>query len=59
VTALTEKLFTYALGRGVEYYDLPTVRAVVRQSASDDYRLSSLISSIVESAPFQMRKSGQ
>ena len=59
VTALTEKLLTYALGRGVEYYDLPAVRAVVRRSASDDYRLSSLISGIVESAPFQMRKSGQ
>ena len=59
LTTLTEKLFTYALGRGVEYYDLPTVRAVVRRSAGDDDRLSTLIAGIVESAPFQMRKSGR
>jgi hypothetical protein len=59
VTTLTEKLFTYALGRGVEYYDLPAVRAVVRRSAADDHRLSALIAGIVESAPFQMRTAGK
>jgi hypothetical protein len=56
VTTLTEKLLIYALGRGVEYYDAPTVRAIVRASAANDYRFSSLILGIVESAPFQMRR---
>ena len=56
LTTLTEKLLTYALGRGVEYYDAPTVRAIVRESASTDSRFSSLILGIVESAPFQMRR---
>ena len=54
MTTLTEKLLTYALGRGVEYYDAPTVRAIVRASAATDYRFSSLILGIVESAPFQI-----
>ena len=56
VSTLTEKLLTYALGRGVEYYDMPTVRAIVRDAASTDYRWSSLILGIVNSAPFQMRR---
>ena len=51
-----EKLLTYALGRGVEYYDQPVVRKIVRQAAANDYRWSSLILGIVKSAPFQMRK---
>ena len=41
VTTLTEKLLTYALGRGVEYYDAPAVRAIVREAAPQDYRFSS------------------
>jgi hypothetical protein len=53
---LTEKLLTFALGRGVEYYDAPAVRAIVRDAAKDNYRFSSLILGIVHSAPFQMRK---
>jgi hypothetical protein len=53
---VTEKLLTYALGRGVQFYDAPAVRKVVRQAA-DDYRLSSLILGIAESQPFQMRRS--
>jgi hypothetical protein len=53
VTTLTEKLFTYALGRGLEYYDAPAVRKVVRETAADQYRLSSLIVEIVRSLPFQ------
>jgi len=57
VATLTEKLLIYALGRGVEYYDEPTVRAIVRGSRGQDFRLSSLILGIVESAPFQMRTS--
>src|SRR5690606_34752798 len=42
-TTLTENLLTFALGRGVEYYDAPAVRAIVRAAAKDDYRFSSLI----------------
>jgi mono/diheme cytochrome c family protein len=57
VHAVTEKLLTYALGRGLEYYDAPTVRAIDRAAAADDYRWSSLIVGIVKSAPFQMRTS--
>ncbi len=55
VTALTENLVTFALGRGVEYYDAPAVRKIVKDAAKDDYRFSSLILGIVKSAPFQMR----
>jgi peptidoglycan/xylan/chitin deacetylase (PgdA/CDA1 family) len=58
-TTLTEKLMTYALGRGVEYYDNPTVRAIARQAALDNYRMSSLIISIVKSTPFQMRRASE
>ena len=53
---LTEKLMTYAIGRGVEYYDMPAVRSIVRASAPGDYRFSSLILGIVRSSPFQMRR---
>jgi mono/diheme cytochrome c family protein len=56
VQTLTEKLMTYALGRSVEYYDMPTVRQIVRDAARDNYRFSSLVMGIVKSAPFQMRK---
>jgi hypothetical protein len=54
---VTEKLLTYALGRGVEYYDGPAVRAITAGAAANDYRWSSLILGIVESTPFQMRRS--
>ncbi|MYN65825.1 MAG: DUF1592 domain-containing protein [Acidobacteria bacterium] len=57
VTTVTEKLMTYALGRGIEYYDAPAVRAIVRGAAEDGYRLSSLVKGVVRSAPFQMRRS--
>jgi hypothetical protein len=53
---LTEKLMTYALGREVEYYDAPAVRRILRE-AGPDYRWSSIIIGIVESTPFQMRRS--
>lgn len=53
--AVTEKLLTYALGRGLEYYDAPAVREIDRAAAGDDYRWSSLILGIVNSTPFQMR----
>jgi hypothetical protein len=54
---VTEKLMTYALGRGLEYYDMPVVRGIVHDSAKNDYKLTSLIIGIVKSTPFQMRKS--
>ena len=54
---ITEKLLTFALGRGVEYYDAPAVRRILRAAEADGYRLSSLIVGIVESVPFQMRRS--
>ena len=57
VTTITEKLLTYALGRGVEYYDQTAVRQIVRGAAPNDYRWSSLIMGIVKSTPFQMRRS--
>jgi hypothetical protein len=55
-TTMTEKLLTYALGRGLDHYDAPAVRGVVRNAGGDDYRFASLIVGIVESTPFQMRK---
>ncbi len=57
VTTLTEKLLTYALGRGLEYYDAPAVRDIRRAAAQRDYRFSSLLMGIVQSVPFQMRRS--
>jgi hypothetical protein len=58
VTTLTEKLLTYALGRGVEYYDAPAVRAIVHDAARHNYQFSSsLVLGVVRSAPFQMRRS--
>jgi hypothetical protein len=53
---LTERLMTYALGRGVEYYDAPATRAIVRSARSQNYRMSSIILGVVKSPPFQMRK---
>jgi hypothetical protein len=57
VRTVTEKLLTYALGRGVEHYDLPEVRTITREATASDYRWSSIILGIVKSTPFQMRKS--
>jgi hypothetical protein len=56
VLAMTEKLMIYALGRGVEYYDMPAVRKIVRDAARSDYKFSSLLMGVVTSDPFQMRK---
>ncbi len=56
VECLAAKMLTYALGRGLESYDQPAVRAIRRQAASQDYRFSSIILGIVNSVPFQMRK---
>ncbi|MCY4660609.1 MAG: DUF1592 domain-containing protein [Acidobacteria bacterium] len=57
VETVAEKLLTYALGRGIEHYDRPVVRAIAGAAAEDDYRWSSLILGIVESTPFRMRRS--
>jgi len=54
---VTEKLLTFALGRGVDYYDAPAVREIVRDAEADGYRFSSLVLGIVKSVPFQMRNS--
>ena len=56
VRTLTDKLMTYGLGRGVEHKDKPIVRAVARDAASQNYRFSSIVLGIVNSAPFQMKK---
>jgi uncharacterized protein DUF1588/uncharacterized protein DUF1585 len=57
VSTVTEKLLAYALGRGVDSYDLPVVRTIAREAAPSDYRWSSIILGIVKSTPFQMRRS--
>jgi len=56
VGTITEKLMRFALGRSLEYYDMPEVRAVVRAASEEDYRWSSIILGVVESTPFQMRR---
>lgn len=56
VGTFTEKLLTYALGRAVEPRDAPVIRKIVRQAKSDHYRLSAIVTAIVSSTPFQMRK---
>jgi hypothetical protein len=56
VTTATERLLTYALGRGVEAYDMPAVRTIVRSAAPGEYRWSSIITGVVNSVPFQMRR---
>jgi mono/diheme cytochrome c family protein len=52
---VTEKLLIYALGRGLGYYDMPAIRSIVRESARNNYKFSSLITGVVKSTPFQMR----
>ena len=54
-TVVTEKLLTYALGRGVDYYDVPSVRRITRQAVDSNYGLASLVVGVVKSTPFQMR----
>jgi hypothetical protein len=55
VQALTEKLMMYALGRELAYYDMPEVRAIVREAAKDDYRFSAIVTGIVRSDAFRMQ----
>ncbi|MES2624689.1 MAG: DUF1592 domain-containing protein [Pseudomonadota bacterium] len=56
VDTFTEKLLTYALGRGLEYYDMPVVRAITEQAEDQDYRFSAIIKGIVSSVPFRMKQ---
>ena len=56
---MTERMLTYALGRGLETYDRRTVRSIARETAENDYRLSSLVAGIVKSLPFQHRQEGE
>jgi hypothetical protein len=56
VATVAEKLLTYALGRGLEYYDQPAVRSITSQAARDNYRISALVTAVVKSTPFQMRR---
>ena len=55
VRTMTEMLLTYALGRGLEHYDMPIVRSIVRDAGSQNYKFSSLVLGVVKSVPFQMR----
>jgi hypothetical protein len=56
VGAMTEKMMTYALGRGLEYYDMPAVRKIVADGKARGFKFSSLVSGVVNSPAFQMRK---
>jgi len=58
VQTFVEKLLAYSLGRTTEWYDMPAVRAVVRESAADDYSFSAIVLGIVQSVPFTTRDSG-
>jgi hypothetical protein len=58
VRMMTEKMMTFALGRGVEYYDMPVVRSIVRDGQKNNYKFSSLVMGIIRSAPFQTRVKG-
>jgi mono/diheme cytochrome c family protein len=59
VATLTEKMLTYAIGRGLEHYDAPAVRAIVRGAQAQNYRLSAIVTGVVQSAPFRMRRSSE
>jgi hypothetical protein len=55
VRMVTEKMMTFGIGRGMEYYDMPVIRSIVRDAQKNNYRFSSLIMGIIKSAPFQTR----
>jgi hypothetical protein len=57
VRNFTANLLAYAMGRRVEYYDQPAIRAIVREAEANDYRMSSFILGVVRSDPFRMRRS--
>jgi hypothetical protein len=57
VGVLTERMLTYAVGRGLEYYDMPAVRKIVQDARSTDYKFSSIVLGVTRSVPFQMKES--
>jgi len=57
VNTVAERLLMYAVGRNLQYYDAPAVRAAVREAAGSNYQFSSLVLGVVKSVPFQMRES--
>jgi hypothetical protein len=57
ISTLTEKLLTYALGRGLEAYDMPALRSIIRETKADGNRWSVFIINLTKSLPFQMRMS--
>jgi hypothetical protein len=56
VTTMSEKMLTFATGRGVEYYDAAAIRKIARDAKAQEYRFSSIVVGIVNSMPFRMRK---
>ena len=56
VGTMSEKLLTYALGRGLEYYDAPAIRSILEDAVEEDYSFSSIVVALVNSTPFQMRR---
>ena len=56
VGVLTEKMLTYAIGRGLEHYDMPAVRTIVRDARATNYRFSSIVLGVARSVPFQMKE---
>jgi hypothetical protein len=58
VGVLVERMLTYAVGRGLEHYDLPAVRTIVRDSKAANYRFSSIVLGVARSVPFQMKEAG-
>ena len=59
VATVVEKLLTYANGRGVEYTELPVIRSIMRETAPHGHQLSAVITAIIKSTPFQMRRASQ
>jgi hypothetical protein len=59
VHALTEKLLTFAMGRGVEHYDMPVVRRIVADAKAQGYSFESIVLGVVRSAPFRMRSAAE
>lgn len=57
-SAFTQKLLTYALGRPIEYYDMPAVRTIVEEAAASDYQFSAIVRGAINSVPFRMRSAG-
>ena len=58
VRMITEKMMTYAMGRGVEYFDMPVLRSIVHEADKNNDRFSAILMGVVRSAPFQMRTKG-